>query len=133
MLHLDLLHLTHLPSWMCDMWQNRKPRVGIKSVGKSTWFIKNKLHAFLCQIYLGLLLWQRTNQTFITLFIISFSISIINYQTQWFTDCCLSLWWYVIRNSLFRSHHHSISPSNFEKNLKQWSNKIIQTILQIKQ
>lgn len=55
-----------------------------------------------------------SNHTFSSLFfiiiiiIISF-LSLINFQTQFFfADCCLSLWWYVIHNSLFRSHHQII-------------------------
>ena len=45
LLHLGLINLPHLPSWMCDMWKNRKPKVGIKRVGKNTSFIKKQSYA----------------------------------------------------------------------------------------
>jgi len=42
LLHLCLLNLSHLPSWMCDMWQTRKPKVEIKRVGKRTCLVKKQ-------------------------------------------------------------------------------------------
>jgi len=52
LLHLGMLHLPHLPSWMCDMCQNRKPRAEIKRVGKNTCFYQKQGYApfFFCQI-----------------------------------------------------------------------------------
>ncbi|KEH44161.1 hypothetical protein MTR_1g109240 [Medicago truncatula] len=44
--HEGLHHLPHLPSWICDMWQNRKLRVEIKRVGKTLVLSKTRLRAF---------------------------------------------------------------------------------------